>query len=212
MGDFFRQKQQRWQRSARSCRNSRRSPSAQASQIAILDGGNDAAREDLRCCNVICARSLHRWSGGGVVHKRRPGYIADAIKIAAAMYGLSATSASTRASGRNSSHPPQIDWGSEMNTFVTSLQFVVLVRLYGELTRRIKSTFPGNRSTRNDLCLHPCQHVEGFQPARLDDALFWLARRCRGLIIRELVQMDAYSSRHDRGRRICNEAVRTLRS
>ena len=69
-----------------------------------------------------------------------------------------------------------------MNTFVTSLQFVVLVLcLYGELTRRIKSTFPVTVALGTIFVCTLVSMSKSFSQRGLDDALFWLARRCRGL-------------------------------
>ena len=90
-----------------------------------------------------------------------------------------------------------------MNTFVTSLQFVVLVLcLYGELTRRIKSTFPVTVALGTIFVSTLVSMSKSFSQRGLDDALFWAGCAAAvAWIIRELVQMDAYSSRHDRGRR-----------
>ena len=70
-----------------------------------------------------------------------------------------------------------------MNTFVTSLQFVVLVLcLYGELTRRIKSTFPVTVALGTIFVCTLVSMSKSFSQRGLDDALFWAGlRRCRGL-------------------------------
>ena len=101
-----------------------------------------------------------------------------------------------------------------MNTFVTSLQFVVLVLcLYGELTRRIKSTFPVTVALGTIFVCTLVSMSKSFSQRGLDDALFWLAAPlpwpgssaswCRWTPIR--AGMIAAGG-------ICNEAVRTLRS
>ena len=63
-------------------------------------------------------------------------------KVAAALYGMSAvTSISAEIPAVIASDPPAHHRGISMSAIITTLQLIVLVLcLYGELTRKIKST------------------------------------------------------------------------